>query len=78
MTTNAFVNEEAEGAVLHTLLLKPSKKDVIALLSKDDFHKPEHQKIFGAMQSLYLAKKEIDSVTLSVALREAYKDEETA
>ena len=73
---NAFVNEEAEGAVLHTLLLKPSKQDVIAQLSKDDFHKPEHQKIFGAMQSLYLAKKEIDPVTLSAALREAYKDEE--
>ena len=73
---NAFVNEEAEGAILHTVLTKPSKQDVIAQLSKDDFHKPEYQKIFGAMQSLYLAKKEIDPLTLSAAMREAYKDEE--
>lgn len=73
---SAFVNENAESAVLHTLLVDPSKQDLISQLTSEDFYKPEHKKIFFAMQSMYLAKKDIDLVTISAAMAEKYGVEE--
>ena len=69
---NAFFNEEAEGAVLHSFLMHPKMQKQIALLTADDFHNLEYQKIFSAMQSMYMGKQEIDLVTISSKLTEMY------
>ena len=69
---NAFFNEEAEGAVLHSFLMHPKTQKQIAILSADDFHNQEYQKIFSAMQNMYMGKQEIDLVTISSKLSEMY------
>lgn len=69
---SSFVNETAEIAVLYAILNDPKQKGRIMQLTKDDFYKSEHQKIFKAMQSMFLAKKEIDLVTVTAAMAEMY------
>lgn len=68
---SAFENIDAESAVLHAILLEPSKQGtVIPQLSADDFYKPEHKKLFSVIQAMYLEKSEIDLVTVSAAVAE--------
>lgn len=72
---NAFFNEEAEGAVLHTFLMHPSKQKQIAQLTTDDFHSPNYQKVFSAMQAMYMEQQEIDLVTINAKLSELFSTE---
>lgn len=73
---SSFVNESAESAILQLILTQPSRQDVITQLQTDDFYKPEHKKIFATMQKMYMAKQEIDLVTLSQSMVEMYGGEE--
>lgn len=73
---SAFVNENAEIAVLMCLLTMPAKKSTISQLTEDDFYKPEHKRIFKAMQNLYLEDKDVDMVTVSGKMVEMYGQNE--
>ncbi len=56
---------EAEQALLGAILIKPTVFEEIAgHVYADDFYIDEHQKIFTAMQNMFLASKSIDAVTL--------------
>lgn len=59
---------EAEQSVLGGLLLDNSAYDNIGVLSKDDFSRPEHQRIFQEAKALIEAGKPVDIITLSEKL----------
>ena len=61
---------DAEGAVLHSFICRPSTQGKIACLTAEDFSCPENRKLFSVMQSMYLSKQEVDLVTLGMRLRE--------
>lgn len=59
-------NVEAEASLLGALLLdKDAIVKVADLVSADDFYKPAHSLIFGAMCELYETRSPIDLVTLT-------------
>lgn len=73
----AFGNESAERALLALLTIDSKKySSSITELMPEDFSLPEHRHIFTAMQNLYLAKRDIDLVTLSERMHELYGEEE--
>lgn len=56
---------EAEQSVLGSVLINPSCLDEITgMISGSDFYQEEHQKIYSAMQAMYLKSRNIDPVTL--------------
>jgi len=56
---------EAEQSVLGAILIKPDSMDrIVGLISTNDFYLIEHQKIFSAMQGMYLKSRNIDVITL--------------
>lgn len=59
---------EAEQSVLGGLLLDNSAYDNIGALAKDDFSRPEHQRIFQEAKALIEAGKPVDIITLSEKL----------
>ncbi|MBR0302334.1 MAG: replicative DNA helicase [Clostridia bacterium] len=64
-TRRAPFSLEAEQSVLGAILIKPDCMDRIAgQLTSGDFYLVEHQKIFSAMQGMYLKSRNIDVVTL--------------
>ena len=61
---------QAEQAVLGLMLVdKDAVLTVIEMLKPDDFYKPEHEEIYGAVLDLYEASKAIDLLTLKEQLR---------
>ena len=60
------VSVEAEQSVLGSLLIDPSEgfEKISGILSSDDFYINEHRILFLAMQEMFLANQEIDTVTL--------------
>ena len=61
---------QAEQAVLGLMLVdKDAVLTVIEMLKPDDFYKPEHEEIYGAVLDLYEASKAIDLLTLNEQLR---------
>lgn len=71
-TVTAFYNEGAEKSILALMVIDPSFAGNIAQLTAADFYPENHQRIFAAMQSMYIAKQGIDLVTLSERMREMY------
>lgn len=69
---SAFVNENAENAVLNVILTRPSEQDIITQLVTDDFYKVENKQIFAAVQAMYMEHKAIDLATLSAEMAERY------
>ena len=58
-------SQEAEQAVLGSVLINPAALDEITgMIRQDDFYIEEHQKIYSAMQAMYLKSRNIDPVTL--------------
>ena len=56
---------EAEQSVLGAILLDPEQiKEIADSIHADDFYLEQHQKIFEAMQELFLQSRTIDVVTL--------------
>lgn len=61
---------QAEQAVLGLMLVdKDAVLTVIEMLKPEDFYKPEHEEIYGAILDLYEASKAIDLLTLKEQLR---------
>ncbi|MBO5790122.1 MAG: replicative DNA helicase [Clostridia bacterium] len=60
------VSVEAEQSVLGSLLIDPAEgfEKISGILSSDDFYINEHRVLFLAMQEMFLANQEIDTVTL--------------
>jgi replicative DNA helicase len=57
---------EAEQAVLGGLLLDPAAWDQVAdVVRREDFYRPDHQLIFGAIASVAGEGKPVDAVTVS-------------
>jgi len=70
-------NIEAEQCVLGSILLRQGAIDKIAdLLKPDDFYKPTHQSIFGAMLTLFQKSEPLDIITISNSLKDAHKLDE--
>ncbi|MDA8160732.1 MAG: replicative DNA helicase [Desulfobacteraceae bacterium] len=70
-------NIEAEQGVLGSLLLAPGAIDKVAdLLKPDDFYRPAHQTIFGAMLTLFSRTEPLDLVTVANQLQAANRLEE--
>jgi DnaB-like helicase N terminal domain/AAA domain len=66
---------EAERAVLGSVLTDQSAiAEVLDFLHPDDFYRPAHQVIFGAMVSLYEQGKAADVVTLAAELNSHLED----
>lgn len=58
-------SQEAEQSVLGSVLIDPASLDEITgMIRQDDFYLEEHQKIYSAMQAMYLKSRNIDPVTL--------------
>ncbi|KAB1062651.1 replicative DNA helicase [Salibacter halophilus] len=61
---------DLEEAVLGALMLeKEAVNDVIDVLSKESFYKEVHQKIYGAILTLFAESKPIDILTVTEQLR---------
>ncbi|MBQ6860716.1 MAG: replicative DNA helicase [Clostridia bacterium] len=61
---------DAEEAVLGSMLVdKDAVLTVLEILKPEDFYKPEHEEIYGAILDLYEASKPIDLLTLKEQLR---------
>ncbi|MBO7151121.1 MAG: replicative DNA helicase [Clostridia bacterium] len=60
------VSVEAEQSVLGSLLIDPAEgfEKISGILSSDNFYINEHRVLFLAMQEMFLANQEIDTVTL--------------
>ena len=60
------VSVEAEQSVLGSLLIAPAEgfEKISGILTADDFYINEHRILFLAMQEMFLANQEIDTVTL--------------
>jgi len=61
-------NIEAEESLLASCLLT-DPAEILDILAPDDFYKPAHGKIFGAISSLYKKKEIIDLTTLYTELK---------
>ncbi|MDD5758963.1 MAG: replicative DNA helicase [Desulfobulbaceae bacterium] len=70
-------NIEAEQCVLGSILLRQGSIEKIAdLLQPDDFYKPSHQSIFGAMLVLFQKSDPLDIITITNCLKDAHKLDE--
>lgn len=71
MSGNNVHNPEAEAAVLGCILIDNHKfKEVLAIISDEDFYEDRHRLIFRAMMFLDKQGTEIDMLTLSDFLRD--------
>jgi replicative DNA helicase len=71
-------NIEAEQCVLGSILLRQQAMDkVVHLLNAHDFYKPAHQVIFQAMLGLSEKSEPLDIITLSNALKDSHKLDES-
>jgi replicative DNA helicase len=65
-------NLDAERAVLGGMLLEPEAATrAVEIVGADDFYRPAHGKIFGAMLALFSRREPIDVMTLSEELAKA-------
>ncbi|MDR1825928.1 MAG: replicative DNA helicase [Bifidobacteriaceae bacterium] len=59
----------AEQSVLGAMLMsKDAIADVVAVLHSDDFYRPQHETIFGAITDIYARGEPVDAVTVSAEL----------
>ena len=60
------VSVEAEQSVLGSLLIDPNEgfEKISGLITADDFYINEHRILYTAMQEMFLANQQIDTVTL--------------
>lgn len=59
------VSIESEQAVLGSILIRPeSLETIVGLVEPDDFSLEEHKRIYQTMRSMFLASRNIDTVTL--------------
>jgi len=64
-------NLDAEQSILGVILIDNEKMaNVLESISTQDFYKPAHQKIFGAIISLYQTNEPIDLITLTNRLKQ--------
>lgn len=64
-------DNEAEQAVLGSILVKPGGLDLIVdSLRPEDFYREAHSRIFQTMLDLYAKKEPVDLVTVTALLRE--------
>lgn len=67
--TVAPANLDAEQAVLGALLIDPgAAPQVVGLLTADDFFRPAHQKVYGAISELFRRGLAIDYLTVAAEL----------
>jgi replicative DNA helicase len=67
-------NIEAEQCVLGSILLTQGAIEKTAdLLKPDDFYKPAHQAIFGAMLTLFQKSEPLDIITITNCLSDSHK-----
>lgn len=70
-------NIEAEQCVLGSILLRQGAIDKIAdLLKADDFYRPTHKSIYGAMLTLFQKSEPLDIITITNCLKDAHKLDE--
>jgi len=70
--TVAPANLDAEQAVLGALLIDPAAApQVVGLLQPDDFFRPAHQKVFGAITELFRRGLAVDYLTVAAELERA-------
>lgn len=71
MTLDKFVNREAEVAVLAALICEPTTAEqVVGIIEPTDFYSTGNALIFGAIESLYARRCDIDYVTLATELKQ--------
>ena len=62
----------AEQSVLGAMLLsKDAIADVVELIRQDDFYRPAHQAVFGAVTDLFTKGEPADAITVTAALMES-------
>lgn len=70
-------NIEAEQCVLGSILLTQGAIEKTAdLLIPEDFYKPAHQSIFGAMLTLFQKSEPLDLITITNCLQDSHKLDE--
>ena len=60
MSNGIFYNLDAERSILAAMMKKGIAEKYINQLTPEEFYQEEHQKLFTAMQALYILKKPID------------------
>lgn len=64
-------NLDAEQSILGGLMIDPMSWDQVAsAITADDFYKPAHRKIYGAISELYAKNQPVDIITVSNHLSE--------
>ena len=71
------VSIESEQAILGSILIRPeSLERIVGILDAEDFSLEEHRRIFSTMRSMFLASRNIDTVTLvNTLVQEGVYDE---
>ena len=65
-------SREAENHVLGSILIDPNLAgEFCGRLSTDDFYDDRNKKVYGAIEKLYLKKKEVDIINVIEALKQA-------
>lgn len=67
-----FYNEKAEKSILALIATDPKASEYIPQLVSEDFYDGMHRQIFGAMQTLYADKQQIDLLTISDVSKKLY------
>lgn len=60
-----YMNVDAEKSVLTAMMKPPVLEKHIRKLTPEDFYQPEHQRLFTAMQALYIQKKTVDMLSMA-------------
>jgi len=72
-------SEDAESAVIACILMDKDAVDIVtAILSPDDFYFKQNQYIYQSVQSLAIANKPVDLVSVSEELKRIKKYSSTS
>ena len=71
LSNERIANLEYEKHILSSMLLKEGEiiPEVAAILTPDDFYRPEHKLVFGALLKIYNEKKPVNLLTLAEDLK---------
>lgn len=72
----AFFDDVAEKSVLYAFVMRQEMRSQIGKLIANDFYRLEHQKIFTAIQEMYIKHVDIDLGTVPSMMRELFGVEE--
>ncbi|MHB1136758.1 MAG: DnaB-like helicase N-terminal domain-containing protein, partial [Coriobacteriia bacterium] len=62
-------NNEAEQSVLGSMFLsQDAVENCLALVEAEDFYRPQHQRIFGAIRDLHQRGEAVDQITVAARL----------